>query len=834
MRITVTYNTVSLVLSVTINDAVPVTANGFPGMMNDGSLVNGVAVSIFTGGTTSSWLPGFDGDVAGIFFVDELIMNSAITVIQSKMMSGMDLTPLCESSGDIVCGACSAGKYKVAPGPAACTNCGVHTFSTAVAATAAATCESCPSNTVSVIGSGIITACTCNTGYTGADGNACGACEAGQWKDAIGSADCTDCGLGTYSGLSAAKTASTCSICPDNSYTKLAGNDVLEDCECNAGYTGPNGGHCTACPAGKYKLTPGSHECTSCLADTYSTVVGSTTGATCLTCPASSQSPVGSSAKAACVCNMGYTGPGGLHGAGVTACVACIAGTFKDAIGPATCTNCAVQKYSTAVAATSVVTCESCSANMLADAGSDAATDCKCAKGYTGLDGTTCEACIAGTYKTSVGDATCVNCAADKYSTVVAKTDSVCESCLASSQSIAGSDEQTDCKCNAGYSGLDGGSCVACPKGSFKIAASYTPESSTCSVCQVNTYQPLTAQTLASACQSCAGNSQSPAGSDERIDCQCNAGYWGPNGAVTCLECYAGQYKPEKGPQDCSVCPNATYSGLFAQTAITTCVACPSMSLSFAGSDALSDCHCDAGYYTEDMGLPSKSCVACAQGTYNEILGVEACSKCTAGKYSTDLHSTSRETCLTCESGWSLEGRFQCEPCPGNSKSVAGSRTVQTDCKCDPGYSGADGGTCMFCLPGKFKEESGAAACSDCPISTFSPDTAREFESDCLDCPDFSQSVEGSDALEDCKCSVGYTSTVVNTDGASCAECSAGKFKDVLGHAACSLCRINTYVDTTKSTSAANCIPCFTHSQSDAGSDALEDCLCVGGFERAA
>jgi hypothetical protein len=410
----------------------------------------------------------------------------------------------------------------------------------------------------------------------------------------------------------------------------------------------------------------------------------------------------------------------------------------------------------------------------------------------------------------------------------------VCDSCLASSQSVAGSVQQSDCKCNAGYSGLDGGTCIACPKGSFKLAASYTPESSTCTPCGANTYQELEAQTLASACLSCADFAQSPGSSDKRTDCQCNAGYWGANGAETCLPCYAGQYKPLKGPQDCSVCGNATYSTVFAATSPTTCVVCPTNALSFMGSDALSDCHCAAGYYTEDMNNENKRCEPCAAGTFNENLAAEACSKCTAGKYSTDVHSTSREQCVPCEFGWSAEGKAECEPCPGNAASVAGIRSLQTDCKCDPGYSGADGSTCMYCLAGKFKEGSGSAPCLDCEANTFSPDTARDLESDCLSCPNNAQSDAGSDALEDCKCRVGYTSTVADTNGAACAACSAGKFKDVPGFDACSLCRVDTYVDTTTSTSADACIPCFKHSKSAAGSVSLEDCQCLGGFERAA
>ena len=43
-----------------------------------------------------------------------------------------------------------------------------------------------------------------------------------------------------------------------------AGSDASGDCACNAGYTGPNGGTCTACETGKYKDSPGGGACTAC------------------------------------------------------------------------------------------------------------------------------------------------------------------------------------------------------------------------------------------------------------------------------------------------------------------------------------------------------------------------------------------------------------------------------------------------------------------------------------------------------------------------------------------------------------------------------------------
>ena len=52
------------------------------------------------------------------------------------------------------------------------------------------------------------------------------ACVAGKYKDVAGSAKCL--------------------ACPSSEATSAAGSDDVTDCTCNAGYTGPDGGECTA------------------------------------------------------------------------------------------------------------------------------------------------------------------------------------------------------------------------------------------------------------------------------------------------------------------------------------------------------------------------------------------------------------------------------------------------------------------------------------------------------------------------------------------------------------------------------------------------------------
>lgn len=78
-------------------------------------------------------------------------------------------------------------------------------------------------------------------------------------------------------------------------------NIYLHVCYCHAhlfflslaGYTGMNGGPCTACGTGTFKSTTGSAGCTVCSAGTYSAATAATSSSTCAACPSNSVSPAG-------------------------------------------------------------------------------------------------------------------------------------------------------------------------------------------------------------------------------------------------------------------------------------------------------------------------------------------------------------------------------------------------------------------------------------------------------------------------------------------------------------------------------------------------------------
>jgi hypothetical protein len=429
-------------------------------------------------------------------------------------------------------------------------------------------------------------------------------------------------------------------------------------------------------------------------------------------------------------------------------------------------------------------------------------------------------ACVAGSYKTLAGPAPCDNCPADTFSTTVGKQTAGCEACGPQSQSLAGSDEATDCRCNVGYSGLDGGTCAMCGTGRYKSAVG----SARCLDCEENRFQPLLAQTSVAACQLCGANSLSARGNSLQAGCQCAPGYTGPNGG-TCEACYMGEYKQERGPQACTLCPTETYSSGLAQTAVDTCEACPQSSIAAEGSTARTDCRCGPGFQVEQAGLPTSSCVACAGGV---------CSNCSAGEYAAGHNNESGAwTCLPCASGFAAAAQGYCDACPINATAPRGSAVLE-DCLCDPGYTGPNGGTCVFCPPGKFKPQFGAMSCTACPRDTFSPRTAVEFQSDCASCMPNTESAPGSDSRDDCKCSAGWTSMVAGVDGELCAGCAAGTFKNATGHAACEACPVNTYGNVSNSTSVDACTPCYNNSYAPAGSDSQEDCSCLGGYERQA
>jgi hypothetical protein len=423
------------------------------------------------------------------------------------------------------------------------------TYSNATGATSHDTCTACPANaTTPSAGAMYNFECSCDLGFTGTP-DSCTLCEAGKYKDTVGSASCARCPVGAYLDTPGGTSVNECIACPADA-TSSSGSSALSECRCNAGYTGSNGGTCTPCSVAEYKEYVGNQGCEPCPQGTY----GNTTHATaCISCPDQNQdSPPGSNSSLDCKCRDGYNGPNG------GTCVACAAGkywVYGDLEGM--CMNCAWGKYHNEEAVVGDL-CYECPPNSnTTDEASNAITDCTCSPGFRGADGSACVACPAGTYTSPSGSGSCILCDANFYSEELNATlSSMCQACDANAQSLAGSSAAEACTCNAGWTGPDGGTCHVCTAGKYKP----TRGPYSCFSCQPGKYSAATGATAESTCNDCKANSHSAEGASAAGDCTCNSGYTlAQNDNRSCVECAIGKYKGEQGDQVCMLFNECVY-----------------------------------------------------------------------------------------------------------------------------------------------------------------------------------------------------------------------------------------------------------------------------------
>ncbi len=228
---------------------------------------------------------------------------------------------------------------------------------------------------------------------------------------------------------------------------------------------------------------------------------------------------------------------------------------------------------------------------------------------------------------------------------------------------------------------------------------------------------------------------------------------------------------------------------------VETCEECPSHSHSEEGSAEIADCVCNMGY----TGPDGSACSACVAGRFKSANGSVSCAACPEGKYSNRSAATSEATCAAC---------------PPWSYSAQGNANV-TDCVCVRGYSGPDGGPCIGCRPGSFKQVQGSGACLACLPGTFS---AQIGGSNCSACPVFSHSAPGSANASNCTCNRGYA----GSPGARqpCTACGRGEFQAANG--SCTRCAVGTY---SGAAAAVNCSVCPNQTRS---SDNRSACVAIG------
>ena len=274
-----------------------------------------------------------------------------------------------------------------------------------------------------------------------------------------------------------------------------------------------------------------------------------------------------------------------------------------------------------------------------------------------------------------------------------------------------------------------------------------------------------------------------------------------------------------------------------------------------------SDCICDKGFTTF-----GGACVQCPQNSYKDNPGNSSCLSCPSNSISLP-QATAIQECI-CAAGYVKQPDSTCTPCPANTykssllspdcascpthSTAATHSTDITHCLCNPGYERIDDYTCSACAPGSYKNITAASPCRACPIDTYTDTTATitcsacpahsyttttgsssvdaclchpSFERNgdlcnpCSEnhfctganakeaCPDHAVAVQGSSRLQACACVAGY---IKAQDAYICQPCSPNFY-----------CPFNT---TTQ-------IPCNEHSFSAVASTSEADCVCVPGYQ---
>jgi len=195
-----------------------------------------------------------------------------------------------------------------------------------------------------------------------------------------------------------------------------------------------------------------------------------------------------------------------------------------------------------------------------------------------------------------------------------------------------------------GYTGVDSGTFISYDAGKYKTSTG----NALCSVCAAGTYSGEVGAT-SNLCINCPIDSNSNDTSITKTNCICNAGSSSPDGGP-CVKCVAGKYKVEPGPSEGTLCEIRKYSTEIGAITSSTCESCHQNSSSVAGSIALTNCTCDAGF-SPGQYLFENVCVACPVGTFKNISGNSSRENCNTGMYSITVDAVSTISCVNCVQG---------------------------------------------------------------------------------------------------------------------------------------------------------------------------------------
>ena len=294
----------------------------------------------------------------------------------------------------------------------------------------------------------------------------------------------------------------------------------------------------------------------------------------------------------------------------------------------------------------------------------------------------TCNDCITGKFKTSLGSSACEFCPPGKFQLLTGK--SFCESCAPGK-----------------FKPINGtGGCLTC-----SIGQTLVNETSTCEDCIPGKFKPINGT---GACLTCSLNETSGTGFSSCVNC--NIGQTWVNETSTCEDCIPGKFKPINGTGACLTCSPKQTSGI----GFSSCVNCKT----WVNETSTCEDYIPGKFKTS---LGSNTCEYCQQGKLQTSLGSSSCEFCPSGKFQS---LTGKSFCESCAPGKFQENVGEifeteaCLDCPDNSISPVASNN-QTNCMCIHGFTGTSDGLCKMCEPGTYKEFIGSGKCSNCPVGKY-------------------------------------------------------------------------------------------------------------------
>jgi hypothetical protein len=352
-----------------------------------------------------------------------------------------------------------------------------------------------------------------------------------------------------------------------------------------------------------------------------------------------------------------------------------------------------------------------------------------------------------------------------------------------------------------------------CPRGSF-----VTP-SGLCTMCPAGKYKNCGLGCGWQACLACAkGEEATTAGMDFCTGCQ--PGYFASSvGRAMCSKCPSGRFATKHTSHLCDACPVGRFvatpgsvacpmcpAGSSQGTAGSSkCILCAAGYSSFGGEATCDECPqgsssesgarscfmCPAGKFSDESVAPF--CTKCGAGRFSSDVGALSCKKCPAGQYTPDAEASS---CLLCAPGTAsrLSGEARCKRCPHGQYAYAGQAACTAHSTCPAGefLSGFREnlpGICTPCATGRHKMgaqrfDATCVAHAACRAGWFRAHATPEHEGVCKECLEGQFKVEGLEASASHMCGMhapcaageyrrGYSAASAGV----CESCAKGHFK---------------------------------------------------------